>query len=238
MNILLIFSGIAVAIAAMLGIFAHSRSGAIWFTWGGVVLAITAAFVWFQGTVPSEIPTQKAMANGSFPGTEKSIAAISPPIATAPGEIGWNFSSFLGMTAGAYDADVPAPQFRVQTFQAFGRNTWSSTITKIEGYVEIDRTGERFPLLLNQDGTPVDLGQLPPVEIDERTAILCYFTQDRSKWDGSWQGIEPNIFLNRYTPFTFVVSVNGGEERRYPFSTENCKALIQSFKDNVRRSRN
>ena len=167
------------------------------------------------------------------PGAEKSTAAVSPPKAAmaVPGEIGWNFSSFLGMSGGAFDAGIPAPQFRVQTFQAFGRNIWSSTITKIEGYVEIDATGERFSLLFNKEGTPVDLGQMPPIEIDERTQVVCYFTQDRSLWNGSWQGLEPNIFLDRYTPFTFVVSINGGKERKYPFSTEDCWALIQSFMD-------
>lgn len=51
MNLLLILSGIAIAIAAMLGIFVHFKDGAIWFTWLGVVLATTAAFVWFQGLV-------------------------------------------------------------------------------------------------------------------------------------------------------------------------------------------
>jgi hypothetical protein len=172
------------------------------------------------------------------PLAEKSVAAISPPAAAmaVPGEIGWNFSSFLGMSSGAYDAGIPAPQFRVQTFQASGRNIWSSTITKIEGYVEIYKTGERFPLLFNKEGTPVDLAQMPPIENDERTAVVCYFSQSAER--SSWQGIEPDIFLDRYTPFTFVVSINGGEERKYPFSTENCRALIQSFIDSVSRPRN
>lgn len=170
------------------------------------------------------------------PLAEKSIAAVSPPTAAMaiPGEIGWNFSSFLGMSGGG----TPAPQVRVQTFQAFGRNIWSSTITKIEGYVEIDGTGERFPLLFNKEGTPVDLEQMPPIEIDERAAVVCYFIQDRSLW-GSWQGgIESNSFVNRYTPFTFVVSINGGKERKYPFSTENCRALIQSLIDRISRPKN
>jgi hypothetical protein len=161
------------------------------------------------------------------------IAAVSPPIAamTVPGEIGWNFSSFLGMSSGAFDPNKPAPQFRIQTFQSFGRNIWSSTITKIEGYIEIDRTGERLPLLINKEGKPVDLAQMPAIEIDERIAVVCYFTQDRSLWGGSWQGLEPSIFLARYTPFTFVVSINGGTERKYPFSSGDCRALIQSFMD-------
>lgn len=51
MNLLLILSGICIAIAAMVGIFAHSRDGAIWFTCAGVALAIVAAFAWFQDTV-------------------------------------------------------------------------------------------------------------------------------------------------------------------------------------------
>src|SRR5205823_13166772 len=112
------------------------------------------------------------------PPAQKTIALPSPPTAAMaiPGEIGWNFSSFLGMSSGAFDPNKPGPQFRIQTFQSFGRNIWSSTITKIEGYVEID----------------------------ERIAVVCYFTQDRSLWNGSWQGLEPNIFLDRYTPFTFV----------------------------------
>jgi len=167
------------------------------------------------------------------PPAQKTIALPSPPTAAMaiPGEIGWNFSSFLGMSSGGFDPNKPGPQFRIQTFQSFGRNIWSSTITKIEGYVEIDGTGDRLPLLFNKEGKPVDLAQMPAVEIDERIAVVCYFTQDRSLWNGSWQGLEPNIFLDRYTPFTFVVSINGGKERKYPFSTEDCWALIQSFMD-------
>ncbi len=173
------------------------------------------------------------------PETEKSIAAVSPPIAAGrvKGQISWNFSSFLGMSSGS-PTGAPDPQFIVQTFQAFGRNSWSSTITKITGYVEIDGTGERFPLLFNKEGTPVDLAQMPSIENDERINVVCFFTQDRSLW-GSWQGgVETNSFLNHYTPFTFVVSINGGEESKYPFSTEDCRALIQSFKDGVLRRRN
>jgi hypothetical protein len=126
------------------------------------------------------------------PRPETSIAAISPPKAAlaVAGHVSWNFSSFLGMTSGS-PTGAPHPMFKVQTFQAFGRNAWSSKITKIEGYVQIDATGERFPLLFNKSGKAVDLGQMPPIENDERTEVLCYFTQDRSKWDGSWQGLNP-----------------------------------------------
>ena len=86
MNLLLIFSGIAIAIAAMLGIFAHSRTGAIWFTWAGVVLAITAAFVWFQGTVPKESPVEKTETVNSIshPTTPEAQAASS---SLTPGKI-------------------------------------------------------------------------------------------------------------------------------------------------------
>ena len=170
------------------------------------------------------------------PPAQKTIALPSPPAAAmaVPGEIGWNFSSFSGMSSGAFDPNKPAPQIRIQTLQSFGRNIWSSTITKIEGYVEIDGTGDRLPLLFNQEGKPVDLTQMPAIEIDERIAVVCYFTQDRSLWNGSWQGLEPNIFLDRYTPFTFVVSINGGKERKYPFPTEDCRVLIQSFIDSTK----
>ncbi len=220
--------------------------------------AVIGALGWYAiYKLPLQQPTEAKIGQRSFaapesptaaqessataiPVAEKSITPVSPPTAATAvlGEIGWNFSGFLGMTSGAYDPGIPGPQFRVHTFQTSGRNVWSSTITKIEGYVEIDRTGERFPLLFNKAGKAVDLGQMAPVENDERTEVLCYFTQDRSKWDGSWQGIESNVFLDDYTPFTFVVSINGGEERKYPFSSENCRALIQSFIDGVLRRRN
>jgi hypothetical protein len=188
---------------------------------------------------PKDLASSKSTPVTANPVAQKSIPAVSPPTAAmaVPGEIGWNFISFLGMSSGS-PTGAPDPQFIVQTFQAFGRNTWSSTITKIEGYVEIDGTGERFPLFLSKDGTSVDLAQMPPIENDERIEVVCYFTQDRSLW-GSWQGgIETNSFLNRYTPFTFVVSINGGKERKYPFSTEDCRTLIQSYKDGVLRHRN
>ena len=188
---------------------------------------------------PKDLASSKSTPVTVNPVAQKSIPAVSPPPAAMaiPGEIGWNFISFLGMSSGS-PTGAPDPQFIVQTFQAFGRNMWSSTITKIEGYVEIDKTGERFPLFLSTDGTSVDLAQMPPIENDERIEVVCYFTQDRSLW-GSWQGgIETNSFLNRYTPFTFVVSINGGKERKYPFSTEDCRTLIQSYKDGVLRHRN
>ncbi len=77
MTILVIFSGIAFAVATMVGIFAHSRGGAIWFTWAGVVLAITAAFVWFQGTVLEHD-------NILPPPTPSLLPAIVPPTKLAP----------------------------------------------------------------------------------------------------------------------------------------------------------
>ena len=201
----------------------------------GAVIFGTAAWHWI--TPPSPVASanpETEKPNSPSPTPDKG-AAVSPPTAMAvPGEIGWNFSSCLGMSGGG----TPTPQVRVQSFQAFGRNTWSSTITKIEGYVEIDGTGERFPLLFSKEGTLVDLEQMPPIEVDERAAVACYFIKDRSLW-GSWKGgIESNSFLNRYTPFTFVVSINGGKERKYPFSTEYCRALIQSMIDSISRSKN
>ncbi len=192
-----------------------------------------------SSAAPESPPAAQKSSATPTPRGEKSIAAVSPPIAAGrvKGQISWNFSSFLGMSSGS-PTGAPDPQFIVQTFQAFGRNSWSSTITKITGYVEIDGTGERFPLLFNKEGAAVDLAQMPAIENDERTGVVCYFTQDRSLW-GSWQGgIETNFFLTHYTPFTFVVSINGEEECKYPFSTEECRALIQSFIDGVLRRRN
>jgi hypothetical protein len=87
-----------------------------------------------------------------------------------------------------------------------------------------------FPLLLNKEGKPVSLEQMPPLENDERTEVVCFFTHDRS----SWQGVETSFFLKHYTPFTFVVSINGAEESKYPFSTEDCRALIESFMNEVK----
>jgi hypothetical protein len=90
MNLLLIFSGIAVAIAAMLGIFVHFRDGAIWFTWFGVVLAITAAFVWFQGLVWERDSTKPAptssIPTAIVPGKPSVIPspAVLPSAPTSP----------------------------------------------------------------------------------------------------------------------------------------------------------
>src|SRR5438552_8218430 len=69
-------------------------------------------------------------------------------------------------------------------------------------------------------GGAVDLELMLPLENDERVEVLCYFTHDRLRWDGSWPGVEPNWFLEHYTPFTFIVSINGGEKSKSQFSTE------------------
>ena len=137
--------------------------------------------------------------------------------------------------SGAYFGGEASPKCRVHTFQAFGRNSWSTPITKLAGQLEIDGTGEKFPLLFNKDGKPVDIKEMPPVGNDERVGVVCYFVRDQSLWGTSKGGIEANSFLGRYTPFTLVVSVNGEEETKYPFSTEDCRALIQSFVDEALR---
>jgi len=82
MNVLLTFSGIAIAIAAMSGIFAHSRNGAIWFTWLGVVLAITAAFIWFQNVVREHEGASQKVSSGDL--TQAVTPKPTIPITTMP----------------------------------------------------------------------------------------------------------------------------------------------------------
>lgn len=159
------------------------------------------------------------------------VAAASMP----QGKIAWNFGQFLGMISGAFDKNIRGPQFRVTTFQAFGRNVWSSRIDKLTGYVEIDKTKERFPLLYNKDGRAVDLIQMPAIGSDEKTDVLCYFTHNKEDYGSSRATIEIDRFLKEFTPFTFVFSINGGAETRLPFSTEDCRAQVQTFMDYVNR---
>ena len=87
MNLLLILSGICIAIAAMVGIFAHSRDGAIWFTCAGVVFAVISAFAWFQDTVwehdrNNNIP--KAMPAVSAPFVIPTPTPTPPPDPVSP----------------------------------------------------------------------------------------------------------------------------------------------------------
>ena len=110
-----------------------------------------------------------------------------------------------------------------------GRNTWSAPITKLDAYIEIDRTGERFRVQLNTSGIPTDLAKFDPIAAQGKIGVVALFTQDTDY--SAWKGLEPNAFISRYTPFTFVVSINGGEERRYSFSTEQCREKIQAFID-------
>lgn len=178
--------------------------------------------------LPLQQPTDRKIAQP--PSTENESAQSAsklPPIGA--GRVNWNFGSFLGISCGG----TPNPQCRVQTFQALGRNGSPSTITKIAGYVEINGSAERFPLLLNKDGRGVDLALMSPLEDDEPIQVFCYFTQDRSRWNGSWPGLEADWFVEHYTPFTFTVSINGGEESKYEFSTEACRTLIQPHLDRV-----
>jgi hypothetical protein len=101
MNLLLIFSGIAVAIAAMLGIFVHFRDGAIWFTWLGVVLAITAAFVWFQGLVWERDSTK--------PAPTSSIPTVIVPVKPSP-EVLPSAPTYPSGDSPAPTADKPLPK--------------------------------------------------------------------------------------------------------------------------------
>lgn len=66
----------------MLGIFVHFRGGAIWFTWLGVVLAVTAAFVWFQGLV-SEHDAKPASAS-SPPAIAPDAPSVTPSFTATP----------------------------------------------------------------------------------------------------------------------------------------------------------
>jgi len=196
------------------------------FVVAGSAIGVLAWYAIYR--LPSQQPTDRKIAQPSSTGngSVQSVANF-PPVGA--GRINWNFGSFLGISCGG----TPDPQCRVQTFQALGRNGLPETITKIAGYVEIDATRDRFPLLLNKDGRAVDLELMLPLENDERVEVLCYFTHDRLRWDGSWPGVEPNWFLEHYTPFTFIVSINGGEKSKYQFSTEACRTLIQPHLDRV-----
>jgi hypothetical protein len=212
------------------------------------LLATVAGTAWWQFAVSN--PTKSSSVAEATLSRETVTKAEGPPGSPQPerilvpvaaasmpqGQIAWNFGQFLGMHSGTFDKNAPVPQFRITTFQAFGRNVWSSRIDKITGYVEIDKTKERFPLLYNKDGHAVDLIQMPAIGSDEKTEVLCYFTHPREDY-GSWQGIEPDAFLEEFTPFTFVFSINGGAETRLPFSTEECRAQIQIFMDYVNHSK-
>jgi hypothetical protein len=51
---------------------------------------------------------------------------------------------------------------------------------KIRWSAEIDGTGEKFPLLLNKDGKPVDPKKMVSVRNDECIDVVCYFVGDQS----------------------------------------------------------
>jgi hypothetical protein len=105
-NILLIIGGIFLGIAAMLGLFAHTKIAAIWVTFVGIVFFVAAAFTVFHATVseneahetpsppplpvtapspikvPSETATESPVATGTVKGSP--IATPSPAVIVNP----------------------------------------------------------------------------------------------------------------------------------------------------------
>lgn len=147
------------------------------------------------------------------------------------GYIAWDFDGyFLGLHGKGTDTKTPI--WSVGAFQATGRNINKEPITNFEGYILIDRTHERFPISLNVKGNFVDLSKMIALPPNEEIKIIAHFGLDIDDYP-SWKGIEPEEFLTRCTPFTFVTIVND-KESLYPFSREDNRKLIEKFKDGCR----
>lgn len=76
------------------------------------------------------------------------------------------------------------------------------------GYIEVDRTGERFPIKLHREGNIVEADQLLALPPSEQISISVFFSNSIKDYS-AWKGSEPSEFIDRYAPFTLITIFNG-----------------------------
>ncbi len=133
----------------------------------------------------------------------------------------WTFDHFLSM--GQLN-EKGSMVWRIRCFNIQGINITDRPIKKIDGYIEVDRTGERFPIKLTKDGNIVEASHMLALPPNEQIDIFVFFSNTIKDYS-AWKGFEPSEFVARYCPFTFITILNG-KQYKHRFSMEHIKAFI------------
>jgi hypothetical protein len=138
--------------------------------------------------------------------------------------IAWNFNDhFLGM---AMQKEGESKVWKISNFHIDGKNISADPITKINGYLRNDITGEKYRLKLNKKGSPVDFSEMLALPPTEKIAIHAFFGDLGNIQDYSvYKGIELTTFLEKFIPFTLFVFINE-KEYKYSFSKEQIESVI------------
>lgn len=135
--------------------------------------------------------------------------------------ITWKMDYFLSM--GQWN-EKGSMVWRIRYFKAQGVNITNRPINKIDGYVEVDRTGERFPIKLSRDGNIVEANEMLALPPKEQVDIFIFFSNTIKDYS-AWKGFEPSEFMARYSPFTFITIFNG-KHYKHTFPIKKIKNFI------------
>lgn len=151
-----------------------------------------------------------------------SLILIKVLVVNSP--IRWNFENFVGMQGHNLDKN---PTWYILSFDATGSNRSKKPIRNINGYLQLDYTGEQFPMKFIGESELKELDELIAIPPGEAIHIsIPLVTDDVDK--ELWQGFTPAYFLDRYVPFTFFIEIDS-KVYKYKFSESRIKRKIFSI---------
>jgi hypothetical protein len=153
--------------------------------------------------------------------------AVTPAVLLSPFE--WGFEKypgydFIGMSA---DSDQ---KLKVHFFQAQGHNRTGDPITKVDGYIRSDRTGQKFPIYFNvpPGATRATASELNPIPIDSIIDVRAPFLPNDAL-------MPMKQFLADIVPFTFFFEYDGKTYRR-SFTLDEIEPFIRRYEQEIRKS--
>jgi hypothetical protein len=157
---------------------------------------------------------------------------IGPPTATPKSPMSdfeWGFERYPGYYFIGMSADVDQ-KLLVHFFQAQGRNKTGNPLTKVDGYVRSDRTGQKYPIYFNvpPGATRASPSEINAIPVDAIIDLRAPFLAN--------DGLMPlKQFLAEVIPFTFFFEYDGKTYRR-SFSLAEIEPLIRQYEQDIRKS--
>lgn len=133
----------------------------------------------------------------------------------------WKLDHFLAM---GQINEKGSMVWRIRYFKSQGVNITDRPIKEIDGYVEVDRTGERFPIKLSKDGMIVETSKMLALPPNEEIPVYAFFSNAIKDYS-AWKGFESSEFVAHYCPFTFI-TIFSGKQYKHRFSMKDIKAFI------------
>jgi len=131
---------------------------------------------------------------------------------------------FIGVSA---DADQ---KLLVHFFQAQGFNRTSDPLTKVDGYVRSDRTGQKYPIYFNvpPSASRALPSEINPIPVDAIIDVRAPFL--------AGDALMPmKQFLAEVVPFTFFFEYDG-KTYRHSFPLEDIEPLIRQYEQEIRKT--